>query len=84
MAQNVAKEGRASARLQLTIIRGGSDQSADDMDTERRAWRAELLERAGGLVAEGHPMAHWWAREYRAEFGHEPGTPPCRLIQGGL
>jgi len=46
------------------------------------SWRAELLDRAPAIVAEGGPGSDWWRREYIAEIGRDPAFQ-LELIQGG-
>ena len=74
------KERSGARQPRLRLIQGGRKDFADDMNEERREWRAELLERAPGIVAEGHVMADWWRREFRKEFGRDPTGPLLRLV----
>lgn len=46
------------------------------------SWRAELLDRAPGIVAAGGPGSHFWRNEFVKEFGREPWIE-LRVIQGG-
>ena len=69
-----------AGRPRLRLIQGGRKDCAGDMDEERREWRAELLERAPGIVARGCLGSEWWRDEFRKEFGRDPTGPLLRLV----
>lgn len=62
--------------------------AANDNLPPDQAWRAELMERAPGIVARALnsasparlASAEWWRRQFMVEFGRDPlpAAPPGR------